>query len=228
MSDHVKRFVVSLGGSLIVPDEIDTSFLKKFKESILKLVEEGYSFIIIPGGGATARRYQVALKTFGVTDRNFLDEVGISTVRPNAYFLKVLFKDKAYSEVVLDENNLPESPIVIAANGKLGRSSDAGAVELAVSTGLIHVINLSNIARVYSEDPKLNPEAKAFNDLTWKDYRAMIPSEWDPGMSTPFDPVASKMAEEADLTVAIMDGHDTEAFEEFVRAGQLKGTLIHP
>ena len=45
-----KTAVISLGGSIIVPDEVDRTFLKKFREVILSLHSE--RFIIICGGGA--------------------------------------------------------------------------------------------------------------------------------------------------------------------------------
>ena len=42
-----KRVVVSVGGSLIVPDAIDTDFLIRFKALILDKVKEGFTFSII-------------------------------------------------------------------------------------------------------------------------------------------------------------------------------------
>ena len=51
------KHIFSLGGSLIVPDEIDESFLKGFKKLILEYVEKGHEFYMIIGGGNTARVY---------------------------------------------------------------------------------------------------------------------------------------------------------------------------
>ena len=56
-----KLFVVSLGGSLIVPDQIDYNFLKNFKKFILSRVKKNERFILITGGGSSARIYQQAL-----------------------------------------------------------------------------------------------------------------------------------------------------------------------
>ena len=39
--------IVSLGGSLIVPEEIDVAFLKKFRELILRYTKLGKKFILI-------------------------------------------------------------------------------------------------------------------------------------------------------------------------------------
>ena len=53
----MKTIVISLGGSVIVPKDIDTNFLKKFKQLILKFP---HRFAIYCGGGSTARKYQKA------------------------------------------------------------------------------------------------------------------------------------------------------------------------
>jgi len=55
-----KTIVLSLGGSLIVPDTIDVEFLKNFKKTIDKYVKKGYKFVIYCGGGKLARNMQDA------------------------------------------------------------------------------------------------------------------------------------------------------------------------
>ena len=46
--------VLSLGGSLIVPDAIDVAFLREFRSTIISLLPK-YRFIIVCGGGKTCR-----------------------------------------------------------------------------------------------------------------------------------------------------------------------------
>mgnify|MGYP001595985807 FL=1 len=55
-----KTIVVSLGGSLIVPHDIDINFLKNFKSTIEKYTKKGYKFAIYCGGGKLARNLQQA------------------------------------------------------------------------------------------------------------------------------------------------------------------------
>jgi uridylate kinase len=53
-----KAYIVSLGGSLIVPkDGIDWQFLKKFRRLILEQVRQVEKFYLIYGGGTTCRKY---------------------------------------------------------------------------------------------------------------------------------------------------------------------------
>ncbi len=71
----LRKIVISLGGSLIVPDEIDSAFLKKFKEIIL---EHDEKFVIICGGGSIARKYQKALTEINGDNQEAQDWIGIS------------------------------------------------------------------------------------------------------------------------------------------------------
>ena len=48
---NMETIVMSVGGSLIVPDQIDTVFLAELKEFIVKETATGRRFIIIAGGG---------------------------------------------------------------------------------------------------------------------------------------------------------------------------------
>lgn len=230
MGNGQRLFVLSLGGSLITPDAVDVSFLLRFKQTLLSLMDEGFRFIVIPGGGATARAYQRALGDMGISDAVEQDRIGISALKLNAQLLRALFADYAYPHVITNNAQLPEEPfaLLIAAGSEPGRSSDAGAVELAQAAGASTVINLSNIAHVYARDPRENPEAESYVLISWEEYRALIPPQWDPGLSTPFDPVASEMAQRAGLAVAILDGSSDTALTRFIREGICEGTLIGP
>ena len=55
-----ETIILSLGGSLVVPDEIDTGFLRSFKSCLEKYFSEKQFFVLV-GGGKTARRYQAVL-----------------------------------------------------------------------------------------------------------------------------------------------------------------------
>jgi uridylate kinase len=85
-----KRVIVlSLGGSLIVPETMDLSFLRKFREVIKKNTKH-YKFVIVCGGGSVARKYISALKEEGKSD--YLQSLaGIAITRVNARFMAYFF-----------------------------------------------------------------------------------------------------------------------------------------
>ena len=57
--------VISLGGSLIIPDDINVKLLLDFKKIILKNTTK-HKFIVVCGGGSLARKYINALKKSGM------------------------------------------------------------------------------------------------------------------------------------------------------------------
>jgi len=220
--------IISLGGSLIVPEEIDVIFLKEFKFLIESQVKQGKKFVIITGGGKVCRKYQDAAKQIKDLDSAELDWLGIHSTRFNAEFVKILFGDLAEDKIILD----PTLPVVlnksIALGGgwKPGWSTDYVAVILGKQLGAKKVINLSNIDYAYDKDPKKHSDAKKIEQISWVEYRKLIPEEWNPGLSTPFDPIASKMAEEEDIEVVILNGKNISNLEKCLNGEDFIGTKI--
>lgn len=224
--EHV---VVSVGGSLIVPGGIDTDFLSSFRALILKKVSEGFSFSIIAGGGKTAREYQdAAEKIAGDLPREDLDWLGIHATRMNGHLLRTLFREDAHHVIIKDPADAAtiEDRILIAAGWRPGFSTDYCAVLIAKALGAKKVANLSNIDYVYDKDPKKDKDAKKFEKLSWSEFRALIPDHWDPGLSSPFDPIAAREAEELGLEVAIMNGAHLDRFAAYLDGKPFKGTVI--
>jgi uridylate kinase len=222
------KIVMSLGGSLVVPDEIDVVFLNAFKDLILKKVALGQHFYIIVGGGKTCRKYQQAGEKVSKITNDDLDMIGIYACSLNAMLVKSIFGDKAYSNIVTDMKELDNihNPIVILAPHAVGSSSDLGAVQIAKTVGAKKAINLSNIDYAYDKDPNKYPDAKKIKSISWADYRSLIPKEWNPGLSTPFDPIASKMAEASGVEVVILNGKNISNLEKCLNDETFAGTQI--
>ena len=167
MSLTKERIVVSVGGSCIVPDGIDTDFLTRFKALILEKVEQGFSFAIITGGGKTCRRYQDAANTVTPLSQADLDWIGIHATRLNAQLLRNIFVGYAHPEVIhnptIDID--ADEPVIIAAGWQPGCSTDYDAVLVAKNLGATRLVNLSNIDYVYDSDPKKNKNAKKIKKI---------------------------------------------------------------
>ena len=221
--------VISLGGSLIIPDQIDAEFLKDFKELIISHVKLGKKFAIITGGGKLCRRYNDAATIISNLSNDKLDWLGIYSTRFNAEFLRLILGDEYVEEKIILDPSLPinfTKQIILGGGWKPGNSTDLCAISIAKSIGAKKVINLSNTDYVYDSDPKLNPEAKKIEKISWVDYRKLIPTEWNPGLNSPFDPVASKMAEENDVEVYIMNGKPIDNLKKCLNGEEFQGTVI--
>jgi uridylate kinase len=226
MKDEI--IVISLGGSLIIPDQIDLHFLKNFRELILEKVREGKKFVIITGGGKLCRRYQEAAKEITNPSGDDLDWIGIASLKLNAELMRVIFDESASDKIILNpsESFSFEKPIVIGAAYRPGGSTDWDSVLIAKTIKAKKIINLSNVDYVYDSDPKVNPKAKRFEKISWAEYRKLIPESWDPGFSSPFDPTASKLAEELGIEVVIMKGEPLSNLEKYLKEEKFKGTTI--
>ncbi len=224
---------MSVGGSLIVPEHIDTTFLKNLHRFITEqTTSHGRRFIIIAGGGQTARRYQDAARAVSELTAEDLDWMGIHATRLNGHLLRTIFRDIAYRVMVTNPDDVldapNDAPLIIAAGYRPGASTDLRAVQIAKRVGASKVINLSNTDYICTDNPKTNPEAEKLESIVWEDFLQLIPAEWDPGLSSPFDPVAAREAMSLGLEVASINGVHLEELAKYLDNEPFIGSRIHP
>ncbi len=228
---QVETIVMSVGGSLIVPGDIDTTFLKELKTLIEKETALGRRFIIIAGGGKTARRYQDAAAAVSEIKSEDLDWLGLHATRLNGHLLLTIFRELAHRVMVTNPDDVLDVPkeakLIIAAGYRPGASTDLRAIQIADRLGATKVINLSNTDYVYTDNPKTNPNATPIKDITWNEFRKLIPENWDPGLSSPFDPVAAREAEKLSIEVAQINGSRLLELDKYLTDQTFIGTRIH-
>lgn len=229
---HTETIVMSVGGSLIVPDQIDTNFLANLKSFINKETTNGRRFIIIAGGGRTARRYQDAAAAISTMQNEDLDWLGLHATRLNGHLLLTIFRDLAHRVMITNPDEVLDVPkeakLIIAAGYRPGASTDLRAVQIADRVNAHKVINLSNTDYVYTDNPHTNPDAKKLENISWAEFRTIIPEDWQPGMSAPFDPVAAKEAEKRGIEVAQINGEKLAELDNYLNNKPFIGTRIHP
>lgn len=221
-----ENIIISLGGSLVAPDNVNTAFLKVFKKAVMKFTNEKRFFIFV-GGGKISRNYQKVMLEFGA-DNKERDMIGIDISRLNARVVKQLFGELAFVEVVTNPSKRvnTKKDIVVGGGWKPGWSTDYCAVVMAKNMGIKTIINLTNTDYVYGGDPKKFPKAKAFKEIDWKAFRKIVGSKWVPGLSIPFDPRASRDAEMLKIKVIIINGKHLERLEHFLQNKSFIGTTI--
>lgn len=226
-----ETIVMSVGGSLIVPDQIDTGFLAKLKNFIEKETANGRRFIIIAGGGKTARRYIETATAVATVSSEDQDWLGLHATRLNGHLLRTIFHDLAHPIMITNPDDVldmpKDVPLIVAAGYRPGASTDLRAVQIAERVGAKKVVNLSNTDYIYTSNPHQNPAAKKLETITWADFRKLIPEEWSPGLSAPFDPVAAREAERKGIEVAQINGETLGELKKYLDGESFVGTRIH-
>jgi uridylate kinase len=221
--------ILSVGGSIIIPKTgFDITFLKKFRQLILGEIKKGHKFVLVIGGGATCRTYQNALENTVPVTHVDLDQLGIASTYFNAEFIRLLFKDVAYTEVVKNPTVKIKTakPVIVAGGWKPGCSTDKDAVLFAQNFKTREIYNLSNVEYIYTADPQVDPTAQKLEQVTWEELQKIVGTTWKPGLSAPFDPMATKLAKKLKLIVRFVKGSDLEAVKNVPNGKKWQGTSI--
>jgi len=167
-----KKWVISLGGSRIVPEEVDEKFLKEFDNLIKKY--RSHKFVIVAGGGSVARKYISALQKLGKTTKK-QSLLGIVVTRLNALLMTKVLGKRA-NEVIPQnmkqvKNLLRKNQVVFcgALRYKEKNTSDGTAADLAAYLKC-SFINLTNVRGLYTANPKTHKNARFIKKISWKNF----------------------------------------------------------
>jgi len=221
-----RLIVMSLGGSVIVPDEIDVGFLKKFKKFVEKWSAKK-KFVIVTGGGKIARYYKEAANKVRPLTNEEKDWLGIRVTQFNAYLVQAIFGKLADPRIIDKRHKIKKLkyPVTVACGWEPGSSTDFDTVASAEDFGASEIINVGQAAYVYDKDYKKYKDAKPFYELSWREYKKIIPREWVAGAHLPVDPVAARLAEKRGISVIIVSG-DIKNLENLLAGREFRGTII--
>ena len=224
-----KVIVLSLGGSLIIPDNVDVGFLKKFKEFVLKNTKT-HKFIIVCGGGSIARKYIVGLQGVGAS-LHMQGMIGITTTRTNARFMNYFFgmdSEKGIPHNVNDIKKILENKDFVFCGAlayKVGATTDAQTAEIATHFKC-PFINLTNVACLYDKNPTKYKDAKFIPSITWKAFHKMATREkFKPGQHFVIDQTAAGIILRQKIKTYVL-GQDLTQLGNVLKGKNFKGTLI--
>ncbi len=221
--------VISLGGSLVVPEKIDIKFLREFK-GIINKNKSKYKFIIVCGGGTVARKYISALKDFGLNEK-FQDFSGISATRMNARFMSYIFgfnPEKGIPHKLSEIENLIRKQDLVfcgALEYKPRETSDSTAVEIARH---FHTdfINLTNVNGLHDKNPKEFKNSKFISEISWRGlYKMATQKEFKPGQHFVIDQTASRIMMESKITTYIL-GKNPKQLDNLLNSRKFTGTVV--
>jgi len=224
----MEKVVISLGGSILIPDDRDGTFLKDLA-SLLRTLTDDLEIYVVCGGGKVARYYINTGRDLYATEEQ-LDKLGIGVTRLNARLLQLALKDMAYDEV-------PVTVEETAAQGRCGRvavmggttpghTTDGVSAALAEKVGASRIVNATSVDGVYSADPRKFPEARRYDRLTFDQLGEMMAGGHGAGNSHVFDPMGAEIVKRCRIPLFIVSGRDLQDMEDAIRGRKVKGTVI--
>jgi uridylate kinase len=228
IGDIVQNVVISIGGSILIPGEDDASFIKKLA-SLLKELSKDANLAVVCGGGRVARFYTGTGRELGGTTHQ-RDMLGIGATRLNAELLRIALGDFAHNAVPMTAADAAaafgKGNIIVMGGTTPGHTTDAVAAEVAGLVGCERVVNATSVDAVYSEDPKINKNAKRFTELTIAELSEIVYKDHDAGLSSVFDPEGVRIAMRDRIDIAVVNGRDIDEIKNAVLGKAIKGTVV--
>jgi len=225
-----KVIVLSVGGSLIIPDKVNFKFLDKLK-SILQKNYKTHKFVIVTGGGSTARKYIEALKKEGKSKRE-LSEAGIRATKTNAQFLMQFF-GKSQANDTLPKNmkeiksNLSKNQVVICGALRYTKNSTSDSTAASLANYLSsEFINLTNVKGLYTSNPATNKKAKLIPKISWQDFNKITKKiKFKAGQHFVLDQKAAEIINKNKIPTYIL-GENLSNLSKVLKDKKFTGTLI--
>ena len=234
MKAKYKRILLKISGEALsgaAGHGFDPESLKSVAEQILEVAKLGVEVGIVVGGGNIWRGRQ------GMNmDRVTADQMGMLATVINALAVsEALIGAGADARVLTSieisgvgekfnhkvaDRYLKEGKIVVFGGGTGNSffSTDTGAALKAAEIGADALLLAKNIDGIYDSDPKTNPNAKKFDELTYDEYVAR-------GLKA-MDTSAVVMCKENGLKVHAFGLSDKNSIVKAV-AGDKEGTIIY-
>ncbi len=221
------KVVISLGGSVIVPNNVDIKYLDSFKKFINK-ISKNNKIIIITGGGKTARNYITPLEheRFDMKSRSL---IGIMATRINARLLASIFNIKKIPEKMIELKRIFKRKNLVVS-GALdfhpGMTSDGTAADVAQVIKADLLINITNVEGLYNKDPRKFKNAKFISNISFKDFfKKTKKIRFKAGQHFVLDSIAAKLIMKNKIKTIII-GQNINNINKIFLGKNFKGTVI--
>lgn len=224
----MKTIVISLGGSVLVPDIVNNN-IKQYRDVLSSLTETCRIFIVV-GGGGEARRYIGAARDLNI-DEGTADEIGILVTRLNATLLMHALSKDCFPDIPTSYNDAliagESGKIVVMGGVTPAQTTDAVAAVLAERAGADLLINATAVDGIYTADPRKDASAQKIPFLTPDELIEIVQTgRMDAGANNVIDLVAAKVIQRSKIPMVVLDGREPENVLDLIRTGKNDGSLV--
>jgi uridylate kinase len=226
-----EKVVVSIGGSIVAPPNLDTTFIDSLAKLLVEVSKERKVFCVT-GGGWIARQYIEAGRQFGAEEEE-LDLIGIAATRMNAQLLIAAlakYTDVPVRPLASVDATVESSEgynISVMGGTYPGHSTDYVGVELAAKCGATRFVNATNVDGIYSADPNLVATAEMYKEVSIEALIKMMGVEWKmAGTKTVIDGPALKLIRDKRVPTFVVNGRNLPELARALRGEAFHGTKI--
>jgi len=221
-----KNIVISIGGSVLLSDDIKIPYFKEFKEFIDEYSKK-YNIFLVVGGGKTARTYIKLGRKLNFSEET-LDLFGIDITRINAKILTNLF-DNSNEKIPIstDEAKIMKKPVVVMGGTVPGHSTDMVGAELANKVNAEKFIIATNVDGIYDKDPNKNKDAKKYDEILIDDLINKYGTSWESaGKNMVIDGPALKIIKDNKIKTFVLNGKKISEIKKVINDKKINGTII--
>jgi len=222
----MESIVISIGGSVILSEDIDENYFKKLKDLLVNFCEK-YKIYIVVGGGKTARVYIKIGRELNFNEET-LDQIGIDATRINAKILTNII-GISNKKIPINTNDAKKMnyPIIVMGGTTPGHSTDMVGAELAEKVNASKFIIATNVDGVYDKDPNKYPDAKQLKNISIKELIDKYGTDWKTaGKNVIIDGPALKIINRAKIPTLVLNGKKINELENALNNKSFNGTVI--
>lgn len=221
--------VLSLGGSILVRDEDNSSYIKELADLLVDLSERVRIFVVT-GGGRIARYYIGEGRSLGAPE-SYLDEMGIEVTRLNARLLIAALGEHAnhappkdYKDAVLAAKH---NRIVVMGGVSPGITTDAVSSILAERVRAKRLVNATSVDGVYTADPAEDPSARRIPKMSHSQLLEIV-SKGAPraGPNLVFDAAGASVLARTGIPISVVNGRDLRNLRAAIEGSPFDGTVV--
>ena len=229
----MRRVLLKLSGEALAGDKktgFDEVTVTAFGKQVKKIVDEGIQTAIVIGGGNFWRG-----RSSGAIERTHADQIGMLATVMNCIYTSEIFRSQGMKTVIMTPfqigaftelfskdravEALKEGKVVFFAGGT-GHpyfSTDTGVVLRAVEMEADEILLAKAVDGVYDSDPRNNPDAKRFDEISIDDVVAK-------GLGV-VDGAAAVIAKENRMPMLVFGLAGTDSIIRAAR-GEIDGTRV--
>jgi len=223
------RIVVSIGGSILIQDKDDITFIRKLAKVLIG-VSTNHRLYVVTGGGRVAREYIKIARELGASEI-YLDDIGIQVTRLNGRLLIAALGDHCFQkplETIEDALHAARTHQIVVIGGlHPGFTTDAVSAMVAERVGAVRLINATAVPGVFTADPKKDSSAKLIKKMNYSELIDIVDkAEPGAGQNIVFDSLAARIIQRARINTMVCDGRNLPNLMKAIEGEDFLGTII--